>query len=744
MPCEIQPVGCQDVVVNVGVQSDSFKTIAVPAGTNPVADSATDTLTFTSTGGTVTITGDATTDTINFEAAAAGASDAAWTNIVTTLNNDVPIGTKAFRIAASGTIITGVAAQSDGTEIIIHNASNASANLSHNNSGSTAVNRFSNPGSSNISLFPGQAVRYKYSTAVSRWVMSAISQVNVTAPLTMNSALQISLAQASSSSNGFLSSTDWTTFNGKLTGTGTATNIAYFSATNVASSDNDKLVWNATKDRLGVQIPAANCNAAMHLVSQTAEAVATPVTFTATLAQFNAITEPSSSAAPTQVAGRLMNPDSPTAVENSSAVSPFAGGDTFEYRISAYYDDSGTYTECAQYTDTPSVTLVSSGNGVNLTWTNDNTGSLTRTGYILYRNYNGSGFTEYLDVGNVTAYNDDGQDTWAIGSYPANFVYGDYIADGTSRDYEYYSKATIGPGPYFSELFEVPTTFTDDNSGKPFGVEHNINSPEANARIIGSPTGSGGGYDYDVATGVSVIEYSDSWVSGGSALPNSVGYTSDGSTLTRDYEAYKYLILAGNTAYSTAVNASTTDPDDGNTYYVIIEATWATPSNGVKFIDVASNNGKVVSGGLSATIYDTANAYGNDFPDSNVVTPTGFVPAALIVEKAGNANSPAWVTVKGTAGYSRVDFVNSSDTVQGQISSSAGEISIGHSGSVNIRANSTQLGFYNVTPVSRATTSGTAATFVANTSGIADDSATFDGYTIGQIIRALRNVGILT
>ena len=58
--------------------------------------------------------------------------------------------------------------------------------------------------------------------------------------------------------------------------------------------------------------------------------------------------------------------------------------------------------------------------------------------------------------------------------------------------------------------------------------------------------------------------------------------------------------------------------------------------------------------------------------------------------------------------------------------------------------NSSKLGLYNVTPIARATTGGTASTFVANTSLIANDTATFDGYTIGQVVKALRNLGILT
>ncbi len=44
----------------------AFTTIQPDAGTSPVADSATDTLTLTSSGGSILITGDSATDTINF------------------------------------------------------------------------------------------------------------------------------------------------------------------------------------------------------------------------------------------------------------------------------------------------------------------------------------------------------------------------------------------------------------------------------------------------------------------------------------------------------------------------------------------------------------------------------------------------------------------------------------------------------------------------------------------------------
>lgn len=58
-------------------------------------------------------------------------------------------------------------------------------------------------------------------------------------------------------------------------------------------------------------------------------------------------------------------------------------------------------------------------------------------------------------------------------------------------------------------------------------------------------------------------------------------------------------------------------------------------------------------------------------------------------------------------------------------------------------ATSQKLGFWNAAPIAQPTTAGAAATFVANTSGIADDTATFDGYTLGQVVKALRTAGLL-
>lgn len=66
---------------------------------------------------------------------------------------------------------------------------------------------------------------------------------------------------------------------------------------------------------------------------------------------------------------------------------------------------------------------------------------------------------------------------------------------------------------------------------------------------------------------------------------------------------------------------------------------------------------------------------------------------------------------------------------------------------VQVTGNSTtgtQLGFFAVTPIARPTVAGAAAAFVAGAGVAVQDVSTFDGYTIAQAIKALRNIGLLT
>lgn len=54
------------------------------------------------------------------------------------------------------------------------------------------------------------------------------------------------------------------------------------------------------------------------------------------------------------------------------------------------------------------------------------------------------------------------------------------------------------------------------------------------------------------------------------------------------------------------------------------------------------------------------------------------------------------------------------------------------------------LSFFGATPILRPTTSHAAATFTANSGTAVNDASTFDGYTIKQVVKALRDLGALT
>jgi hypothetical protein len=91
-----------------------------------------------------------------------------------------------------------------------------------------------------------------------------VTSVTASSPLASSGGTtpNITIQQASGSQNGFLSSTDWTTFNNKqnvltnpVTGTGSSGQVAYWSSSSAITGESN-LFWDATNDRLGIGIPA--------------------------------------------------------------------------------------------------------------------------------------------------------------------------------------------------------------------------------------------------------------------------------------------------------------------------------------------------------------------------------------------------------------------------------------------------------------------------------------------------------
>lgn len=92
-----------NITITAGSGGNSFETISVPAGTNPVADSSTDTLTITETSPLV-VTGTAATDTI----------DITWSSVDLGADGTIQANAVALTTDTTGDYVAGVA---DGTGI---------------------------------------------------------------------------------------------------------------------------------------------------------------------------------------------------------------------------------------------------------------------------------------------------------------------------------------------------------------------------------------------------------------------------------------------------------------------------------------------------------------------------------------------------------------------------------------------------------------------------------------------------
>ncbi len=81
-----------------------------------------------------------------------------------------------------------------------------------------------------------------------------VTSVSGTAPISVSNPTTtpvVSMTQAGTGSNGWLSATDFNTFNGKPTGTGTATQVTFWGSSSGLTSDAN-LYWDNTNKRLGI------------------------------------------------------------------------------------------------------------------------------------------------------------------------------------------------------------------------------------------------------------------------------------------------------------------------------------------------------------------------------------------------------------------------------------------------------------------------------------------------------------
>jgi len=178
-------------------------------------------------------------------------------------------------------------------------------------------------------------------------------------------------------------------------------------------------------------------------------------------------------------------------------------------------------------------------------------------------------------------------------------------------------------------------------------------------------------------------------------------------------------------------------------------------------VNLGSNNLTIGTTGQLIEIKQTANAptYTQTGATSSILTVASGTRSIVFESYSGNANYISGVGAKlamSAIGANLIEF-NTNNVKRFEITSTGilnfygitnyidgVHITVGSTIGTKFGTTNTQkLSFWNATPIVQPTTSVTASTFVANTSGILNDTATFDGYTIGQVVKALRNMGLL-
>jgi len=145
-------------------------------------------------------------------------------------------------------------------------------------------------------------------------------------------------------------------------------------------------------------------------------------------------------------------------------------------------------------------------------------------------------------------------------------------------------------------------------------------------------------------------------------------------------------------------------------------------------VGVNTSSGGVIITGGSATSTMTAGAVSMTGGSANVTGGAGSVVGGAGTGASGVGGA---VKLKGGAGT----------TANGVVTL---ETALGVGLKISDDLSAVKLGFYAATPIAKPTTGSASATFVAGAGAAVQDVSTFDGYTIAQIVKALRDFGLLT
>lgn len=146
--------------------------------------------------------------------------------------------------------------------------------------------------------------------------------------------------------------------------------------------------------------------------------------------------------------------------------------------------------------------------------------------------------------------------------------------------------------------------------------------------------------------------------------------------------------------------------------------------NGVLLVggELSTQDGRIVVG-------NGRSGNGNSYLDL-IGDTTNTAYGLRVLRSNGGANTVSQILHKGTGNLALV------------AQDAGAQVLLQTQSGVKMVASDTGLGFYGASAVAQPTTAGASAAFVANAGTAVNDASTFDGYTLRQIVKALRTLGV--
>jgi hypothetical protein len=443
----------------------------------------------------------------------------------------------------------------------------------------------------------------------------------------------LTFPNASGSTRGLLSSTDWTTFNNKqnaltnpITGTGVSGQVAYFNGTTTITSESN-LFWDATNDRLGI----GTDNPSLKLNLKISDATAYTTTSRGNILRLdNDVANGNNNYVGIEFAASGDNITQDVGISGINGVSNGSG-----LGLLAFYTRNGGGTTWAERM------RITSGGNVLI-------GTTTDAGFKL--DVNGTGrFSNDSIINSITVGKGGGSiSTNSVFGFEAGFA----NTTGSGNSFFGYSTGTINTTGEGNSFF-----------------------------------GSASGYSNTTANQNTFIGYH-------TGFQNTTGYANT-------YLGY----TAGRENVSGSLNVA-----------------------------IGTNSGQFIATGFTALTSMNESVFLGVLARANGNNQTN----QIVIGSQTTGNGSNTITI-GNASITDNYIAGNFNIVNGR------NLIIGTGTGTKIGTATTQkISLWNATPIVQPTTAIAESAFVENSGGVnVNDDSTFDGYTLRQVVKALRDVGLL-